>query len=67
MISYCGSTIFVGLFFYVSTLGSLVGDIIVVAVVGLLMQGSETAQSHTTKVNSYSFILHPIADMGIPL
>ena len=56
MISYCGSTIFVGLFFYVSTLGSLVGDIIVVAAVGLLMQGSEFAKSHMTKINAYSLM-----------
>ena len=39
LISYCGSSTMVGLFFYVSTYGYLVGDIVIAAVVGFLMQG----------------------------
>ena len=39
LISCCGSSAAVGLFFYISTFGYLIGDIVTASVVGFLMQG----------------------------
>jgi len=42
IISYCGSTTAIGLFFYISTYGNLAGDIVIAAVIGFLMKGKDS-------------------------
>ena len=41
IISLCGSTTAVGLFFYISTLSNLAADIVIAAVIGFLMKGKD--------------------------
>ena len=41
IISLCGSTTAIGLFFYISTLGNLAADIVIAAVIGFLMKGKD--------------------------
>ena len=52
IISLCGSTTAIGLFFYISTLGNLAADIVIAAVIGLLMKGKDFIHFKVSRIQS---------------